>query len=89
MDLRVKRGFIGTALARQQFFQFRGAIAPGFYWSRERLASFFSVFQPRGYMGPQILPTRKGQGFGCEWITALFTVFAKAFTLCARPGADF
>jgi hypothetical protein len=34
-------------LPRQHFFQFCGVIALGFYWVRERLASFFSVFDQR------------------------------------------
>ena len=70
-----------SPLARQHFFQFCRVIALGFYWVPKRLAGFFQFFEPRNYMDRNgFLPTRNGEGLGCEMVRALFTILRKLAT---------
>ena len=49
------------------------------------MASFFQLFEPRITWTETILPSRDGEGFGCEMATALFTILRKLATGRVRP----
>ena len=65
-------------------------IALRFCWVLKRLASFFSVFSTTDYMDrTDFLPTRDGQGFGREMVTALFSILRKLSECSQRFRAAF
>jgi hypothetical protein len=65
-------------------------IALRFCWVRKRWASFLFSFLNYGLHGPHgFLPTREGQGVGCEMVTALFNILRKLSECSERFRAAF
>jgi hypothetical protein len=86
MDLRVKRGFIGTALARQQFFQFCGAIAPGFIGRENAWQAFFRFFNPGVTWDHRFYPPERAR-IRMRMDNSVFTVLPK-LSRCAHVLAQ-